>query len=295
MNARRLIERLAEAERGFLEAPFLAPVVGGRKVRVRVEGIAWEMAVAPSTFEGWAILRADSAGLARVVSTPGLGPIRANLSALPRISVVLCERAAGGWRGIAASDRRIQVRGCVPVWLTGEARLFDRVWARWDGAGFLFEGRDARRDPTLAAYLREAVEEKRSPEALDRPGLAPEEREAYAWQYRLIEQQLRDATEERLREAVAHAGGRFHGYVEREGGYTVTYVVDGVTHTSTVRKGDLTLMTAGICLSGEDEKFDLQSLVSVIREGRSSGSLEWDEYELPLETRREGRVRGRRR
>jgi hypothetical protein len=38
----------------------------------------------------------------------------------------------------------------------------------------------------------------------------------------------------------------------------------GDLHTSAIAKGDLTVVSSGICLSGEDRKFDLTSLVKVI-------------------------------
>ena len=64
----------------------------------------------------------------------------------------------------------------------------------------------------------------------------------------------------------ATPGCRTRDYVERQDVYTVTYTVDGERHVSAVSKKDLSVQVAGICLSGEDANFDLQSLVGVIRE-----------------------------
>jgi hypothetical protein len=114
----------------------------------------------------------------------------------------------------------------------------------------------------------------------ERPALSPGQRLAYVLNFRRrveamlaaerakqLDERTRD--ENRLREALEHSGARLRDFAERGGQYTVTYDVDGRRHVSTVRKGDLTVQTAGICLSGQDRDFDLASLIGVLRESRS--------------------------
>jgi hypothetical protein len=91
--------------------------------------------------------------------------------------------------------------------------------------------------------------------------------------YKAVEDARRDQVEIRLADALIHAGATLSSYIEREDAYTVTFNVDGRIHRSTVHRDDLTVLVAGICLSGEDRKFDLQSLVGVIREGRQRGRI----------------------
>ena len=67
--------------------------------------------------------------------------------------------------------------------------------------------------------------------------------------------------------ARATSGAELREYQSAGDVYRVGYEVDGQRHVSTVvSKKDLSVQVAGICLSGEDENFDLQSLVGVIRE-----------------------------
>lgn len=296
MNSRELLNEMAEAEDRFLGSVFVAPVLRGQRVRVRVCGIVLELAVTPPEYEGWAVLRPLDHGRARVVEEAKLSRVREYLALFPAVSLILCDRGTvqtgaasaaprkqgvptrhsmldartSGWRGLPAEDSGAHIRteGPVTIELAQGVQLFDAVRTRWDGGRFLFEAKNTRRDPSVAAYLRESLAEMRPPDALQRRTLSRQERTAYEWQYLLAKEDLRDATEERLRQAVAHADGRFLSFIERTDVYTVTFAVNGQTHTSTIRKDNLSVMLAGICLSGEDAKFDLASLVGVIREGQ---------------------------
>jgi hypothetical protein len=173
-------------------------------------------------------------------------------------------------------DARFRIEGVVPVRLIEDAQLFDVIETNFDGAQFWYRSHDARHDPSRSAFLRRELDKLMVPDQLARSGLTAEERRAYLAaylpRYEASEDARRNREEERLRSALEHAGAELVGYVERSDVYTVAYEVDRQRHVSTVSKRDLTVQTAGICLSGEDQNFDLQSLVGVIREGQG-GSL----------------------
>jgi hypothetical protein len=300
-----LLNKLAKAEAGVLARSFVAPVHPGARVQVRVERIVWSFQVVPAGFTGWAVLQPVDYGRAEVVGRPRLTQVRDYLELLRAVPVVLCEQRRGVWFGLAA-DPAVAGRGeLLPVYLTRDGQPFDTVRARWDGRQLLFEGRDPRRNPSVAQRLRKALAEEQRPDSLARGGLLPGEREVYRRLYGPVAARQQGEAEREndrrlagvgaeLRAAVEHADGRLHSFVERDDHYRVTFDVDGATHTSTVRKGDHEVMLAGICLSDQDQKFDLTSLVGVIREGQQEDLWE-DGDGLPEDVFRELPLEGSRR
>ena len=265
-----LIDELGNAEDALHSDGFLAPVLPGGKVVVRIAGLVYELD-APEAEPGFYRLRATGVGTAEVIGRAGLRQVREYLSLFAPAKLLLVARRGASWLAAPSAPGRLRVQGLVPVMLVREGRVFQSVIARYDGVTFWAEGSDPRGDPAVARYLREALQQMENPEALRRPRLSRFHRDGYRHAWELIKEALRDRTEERLRDALAHGGASLESYVERDEAYAVTYTVDGATHVSTVGKGDLTVLSAGICLSGQDQKFDLQSLVGVMREARDSG------------------------
>jgi hypothetical protein len=278
-HVRETLERLAALEEGFQRREFLAPVLRGAGVQVRIAGIVCRLRVEPPHFQGWGVCRPVSYTAARLARPATLAERQRYLELFPRVRLILCRREGGHWLGTPAhrGDGRFRLSGPVPVRLAEEARLFEVVQTRCDGAQFWFERPDPRRDPAAAAYLRQALQDMVEPDKLQRPGLTAEERDAYALSYRPALEADREArrgrTEARLRQALAHAGAGLKDYLEREDCYQVEYEVDGSTHVSVVGKRDLSVQAAGICLSGEDTLFDLQSLVGVLRQARDDAGI----------------------
>jgi hypothetical protein len=292
------IERLAAEEQKFLDQEFLAPVVREGIVRVRMGGVECRLQIEPPDFEGWGVFQPVSLRQARLLRQAGLAERRHYLNLFPMVRLIVCRRQGRRWFGAAASfgDTRLRIEGLAPIELAEEVQPFDVVAVRYDGSIFWFDDPDSRRDPATAAYLRAALDDNTEPGQLDRRGLTAEERAAYELLYwervrptrghdlqhanarrqrspAQADSTTEDPVAQRLRESLSHAGARLIGYVERADGFQVTYRAGGQQFTTAVDKEDLTIQVAGICLSGEDRKFDLASLVGVLREGERDRGL----------------------
>jgi hypothetical protein len=270
MNIYNLLDRMESAEEAFLRTEFLAPVLPGSQVRVRIAGIVCTLRVVGQADPGWAILRPLALDRAQVIGKPGLRQVRDFLALFPALRLLLVVRSGRDWLAMPAhrGDRRFLLDGPVPVHLVIGAEPFQCVVARFDGSHFWYQGVDRRRNPAIAAYLRAALVAEMAPDDLHKPTMTAEEREAYRLAYQAIETARRNRVEVRLSDALAHAGAELASYIEREGAYAVTFTVDGQRHRSTVHKDDLAVLVAGICLGGQDRRFDLTSLVGVLREGQ---------------------------
>jgi hypothetical protein len=224
---------------------------------------------------GWAILKPLAMDRAEIVGQAGLRQVRDYLALFPVVRLLLLARAGSDWLALPAhrGDRRLQISRPVPVHLAAAVEPFQQIIARFDGGHFWFQEIDRRRNPAIAVYLRQALAAETPPEALHKPTLTAEERAAYRLSYEATLAARRDQVEVRLAGALAHAGADLASYLERDDAYTVTFSVDGHTYRSTVAKDNLTVLTAGICLSGQDRQFDLQSLVGVIRQGAQDHDL----------------------
>jgi hypothetical protein len=281
-----LLDRLALVEDRFRRSEFLAPALPGGVVHVRIEGIVCRMRVA-GDFRGWGVFRPTGSTTATLVRPSTLAEQRLYLDLFPRRRVILCQGQPSGWQAWPAhhGDHRFGDPRLLSVQMVEEAQPFDVAETRFDGWQSWFEQLDPRTDPRIAGYLRESLDAMRPPEQVARRGLSGEEHTAYQIMFALRQEATRDRTEDRLRAALDHAGADLLGYVERKDGFRVQYTVDGERHVSVVNKDDLSLQLAGICLSGEDQHFDLASLVGVLREARGgvlrigeNGGLGEDDY-----------------
>jgi hypothetical protein len=274
-NIQETLARLAAAEEQFLGVDFLAPALPGSPVQVRIAGVVCSLKITPSDYTGWGVFRASSHTEAKLIRPAKLSERRQYLELFPLVRMLLVQKQGNDWLAMPAhqGDSRLRIEGVAPVHFVEDGQLFDAVETRFDGQHFWFASPDNRWDASRGKYLRQQIDLMTPPKKIERSGLTQEEWRAYKIEYdrryEASEAARLSREEKRLRSAVEHAGATFEGYVERGDVYTVNYRVDGQRHSSAVSKHDLTVQVAGICLSGEDAKFDLHSLVGVIREGNA--------------------------
>ncbi|MEW6282047.1 MAG: hypothetical protein AB1758_25810 [Candidatus Eremiobacterota bacterium] len=269
-----LVNKLAEQERSLVEARFLAPCVASGRVRARVAGLVYTFAVDPGHFEGWGIFQAHDPRVAALEEEADPVQVAEYLGLLQPVRLRLAAPLSGRtWLAypVNESDARQRLgKACpLPVHLVDHGLKLEQVVARNEGGCLWFEEVDRRADPTEGERLRTALSERILPEQLAAPGLTPEMRVAYdlCTQSEAAFAALFEGrrTEERLRRALRLGGGTLQSFLDRGEHWVVDWTdTQGTRHSSAISKGDLTVISAGICLAGRDRDFDLQSLVGVM-------------------------------
>lgn len=268
MDVRKLIDKLAREEDDFLKGVYLAPVAKGGGICLRINGVECKLQVEDREFEGWGLFRPLSFKTARLLRAAPRALVSKYLDTLAPVELILADPAGSTRIAFIAHPAGSAVKsdGPVPVHLVARGEPFRHIVARFDGFHFWFQRLHPGRNPAQAAYLRKSLDQDLGPENLRWSGLTLQERRIYA--QLLTRQRFYRETpgHRRLRQALEHGGAALDSYDQKGDAYSVTFVLDGARHTALIRPNDLTVLSAGICLSGEDDNFDLQSLVGVLRE-----------------------------
>ncbi|MDY6783339.1 MAG: hypothetical protein SW833_12490 [Cyanobacteriota bacterium] len=283
----KLLGKIAAEEAQLHDTEFLAPCIGGGKVRASVVKMVRTFTPEPRDFEGWGIFQPLNPQVARVIDEPTLPQLAQYLNLLQPLRLHLIYPLRGqSWLAYPVNESDMQQRfGMVrpiPVHLATEGGAFEPIIARFDGTACWFEESDRRADPQPAQLLREGLRTEAAPENIRFAGMTPEMRTAYdlAWQQtdtgrrqRPVRDRPRrrqretDREEGRLRDALRQGGGELREFRDRGEFWQVEWTTaDGEFHSSAIDKNDLTVVSSGICLSGRDRDFDLQSLVGVIEQ-----------------------------
>lgn len=312
VDARELVARLSQQGRALLQKEIIAPLLPGRRIRTRLEGLVYDFRLR-GNFVGWGRFRPLNEREAEVLGEALPWERGGYLELFPALRVILLwPDHHNTWWGIPFNDSDAKQRfglpsEPLPIFLcdpTNGAERFERVIVRVDGSTLWFDGPDMLADPQHAEWLRDATAQADETEVTFMPGLAGSERYALLlWQIHQLEQSVRSGTsvqpnsaqqtqlphghqqqsawlrterqrdrlEESLRHALHKADATLHSYSEitRSDGTISHIIVEWRERHGTFRyrstvEPDMNVVSSGICLSDQDDDFDLTSLVNVV-------------------------------
>ncbi|MDJ1174508.1 hypothetical protein [Roseofilum capinflatum] len=273
MDINKLLNQLANQEQALQEQEFLAPCVAGGRVKTAIASIAYSFQPQPPNFEGWGIFQPLDTQTAQWVDEPTLPQIGEYLNLLKPLRFWLSYRLQGQtWLAYPVNGdeakKRYGITKPTPVHLVTEGGAFETIIARGEGASWWFEGLDRRADPQIVDTLKHHLKQLTDPDKLQFSGMTPEAKITYelvAGQQEEFSAEKRDRR--RLNQALQQGGGALQDFADQGDYWRVEWTtVDGEHHVSAISKADLTVVSSGICLSGRDRDFDLQSLVGVIED-----------------------------
>jgi hypothetical protein len=266
-----LIKKIGEQETSLKNKEFVSPVFYNDYVATKILGILYKFKIKEKT-PGWYNITPIDTKTAKTTSSANHQQISTYLSKLPKLRLVLVLRKNNVFLAIPEKNNNLGLnfRQTIPVFLFDDTiQDFEKIICRYDGSNFWFEQVDNSNDLSKSFYLREQLSKFKKIETLNYLGLTFEEKYAYSLRFELDKHLVINAKKENLKKDVEHAGGEFISFLEKNDYYSVTFFVDGNKYTSNVSKDPKhSIITAGICLSGEDSKYDLKSLITVMREGQ---------------------------
>ncbi|MGB1204462.1 MAG: hypothetical protein ACPG5B_02380 [Chitinophagales bacterium] len=283
-NIFNLLQNFAKAEAKLQNTLFIAPCLLDAFVQTKVNHIIYTFALQQNDFEGFGIFKPLNAKIAKFEQAATDEQIETYLKQFRKIRLLLIAHLQGNtWLAYPTNESEAQqhlgIAKPIVVHLVAFGRELQQIVARYDGKNFWFEAEDTQADFFAIDDLREALQNYLLLEQLEIKGITPEMKTVYEMLLRKsVEKMLQQnnfhengsqlpSDKKRLERALTIGGGSLQSFTDRGDCWTVEWkTTTGETHSSLIDKKDLRVLSSGICLSDQDERFDLQSLVAVIEQ-----------------------------
>jgi len=275
----KLLDKLAAEEKDFLNKEIFAPYIkGGSQIILKINKVIYKLKTPKFKKDGFGVFRATDANNARRVREAERYEIDDYLLLLPKVGFILVAKA-GRWLAYPAHAHSFKQRfgvapQLVPILVADNIEIMDEIEARFDGANFWFDSLKFGGDIERKEKLRERLEKQNYNITKElKAGLTPEENVAFNYAVEFHKEANKSKLEKRLETEFNRTGAILDKCIERGNNVEVQWQ-DKKTkskYTSILKKDDLSVVTAGICLSGGDQRFDLQSLVTVCRQAEQRG------------------------
>lgn len=291
---KEILAKLAIKEKNILNKEIFSPFVkGGNSIRLKVDGVLYTLKTPAMNKDGFGVFKATDHSNAVFARDADEIEVAQYLELLPKTSLILIYNI-GQWLAYPYNTESFKKQfsmeaKLLSVRMVDNVEFLDTIDARFDGANFWFSGFKFSIGSEKKDLLREQIKNfKYSIPAELLSGITPEEKFVFDLAIGFHKEANKSNVERRLETEFHRYDASVDGFTERGGTVEVRWRdnKNARTYTSVLDKDNLSVITAGICLSGGDKKFDLPSLITVCREGHrkntvvhvGNGGMEEDRY-----------------
>lgn len=271
-------------ERKVRSQEFLAPYTEQSKhAIVKIDGMNYRFRIVGFQGSGFGVFKPIDATCARFVKAAEFDQTFDYLQILPKMHVILVCQTDLGWCGypfnIESAKTKFGVDFGIIVRNASDVERFEVVTVRSDGRNFWYDEPFVGSDPVKAESLRECFALRTDPFKLQRElgklkAVTPEERRSFELALSSWQKFQKQSTESRLKDMLATGGAELDNYVIRGDKIELTWLaISGRYYKSHVDKETFDVVSAGICLNDQDQKFHLKDLPGVIKEGEDGGLI----------------------
>lgn len=282
MRVEDLIDQFGREEKDLLSnqeifSPFY-PDAG--QISTRISGVIYNFKIKKRAEVGFGIFKPKNPSFAYLKRMANEEEVAEYLSILPRIKAILVFKTKF-WYCIPQNINaylKLDFLGLTPVYNVENAEAFDYITGRFDGQNIWFEDLDPNCDFEKIENLKE-VERKKQP--FDKiKGLTPEDYLAFTLAHKNAEEQEALTLGGRIKAAFEKKGAKLESFKELSGHRVQVKWISkkNQPYTSVLDKRNMNVVCAGICLSGQDAKFDLDSLIGVVTEGENRNHIVHGDY-----------------
>jgi hypothetical protein len=272
-NILDLIGKLDAKQQEAMAERFVAPCLRYGRIAIPIAGIACRFTPSDREFEGWGLFSvSEGSTRAKLEGEATKRQVSEYLSRLPRCRFRLCFQGLdSSWAAIPRNkgvfERLFGKFSPVAIRLVQSGTRYDAVVARFDGASWWFDSRDRSDAPAVRSAMCSAYDSGKMPKVA---GAAPED--AAAFELACCPVPVKGiysppTDEDRIRKMLERGGGRLLSFTDMGDFWNVSWMTgSGRRLMSSILKQDMTVISAGMCLSGRDRDFDLLTLVNVVEQ-----------------------------
>jgi len=279
MNSLNLIQKLSRQEEQFFCRDFVSPFVENQtSIVVKVEGVVYRLRVGSLSGAGLGIFKPTSKSSAMLVREANFDEIEQYFSKLPKLHMIVVDIrdwvSVGVPLNASVVKQKIGLDGSAPVFLVKDVEIFDDIRVAFDGVNFWFV------EPSFLTMdlleQKETMRKKLNSNNLNAARVKVPKNLQVAWDVALQKrkEELEQTVEGKIQAALESTNAKLDSIVARGDIIEVKWINNsGQPYTTCVKRDDLTVVTAGICMNDGHSRFDLKSLVSVVSQGEKKNKI----------------------